>query len=60
MPDKDYYVTVVNGLGERAQIPKAGLEQYKDMMLEAIEKSKALGISEEALKCFQIKEIIEE
>ena len=53
-------VTIVNGLGEKAQIPKAGLEHYKGMMAEAMEKSKEMGISEEALKCFQIKEIIEE
>lgn len=60
MENKSGYITVVNGLGEKAQIPRAGLEKYKQMMTEAMEKSKAMGISEKDLKCFQIKEIMEE
>ena len=54
MPDKDYYVTVVNGLGERAQIPRAGLEQYKKQMAEFMEIAKTTGSPESTLKAFEI------
>lgn len=57
MSNNDTYITVVNGLGERAQIPRAGLEQYKKQMAEFMEIAKTTGSPESSLKAFEIATI---
>lgn len=59
LADKSNYITVVNGKGERAEIPRAGLEEYKRMMAKFTEMAKTSGSSEATLKAFEIVSIEE-
>ena len=53
-------VTIVNGWGDKFQIPKAKLEQYKKTWEEIMSKAEQKGFSREEARRFEIKEIIEE
>lgn len=53
-------VTVVNGIGEKVDIPSNRLEEYKKIQAELYELAKAKGSSPQTLKVFEIKEIIED
>ena len=59
MVNENLYITVIDGLGQKTQIPKAGLEHYKKQMEEYTEIAKKTGSPLETIKSFQIKEIIE-
>ena len=54
------YVTVVDGCGGKARIPKAGLEQYKKQQQEFRKTAQQAGLSPKQQKLYEIAEIIEE
>ena len=58
MEGKSFYITVVDKLGNKTRIPRAGLEHYKKVLEEFIQLDKKLGRTD--MRRWEIAEILDE